>query len=62
MRLDNLAKAEKEKAKFEPHFLLQVLEEEYDALKEELVSRPLDQLQELRGKAKVVASLIKLLS
>ena len=62
MRLNNLSNEEKRRVNSgDIKFLKMLLEKEYDEVKEDLVVYPLDKLQELRGQAVVLATLIKLL-
>ena len=62
MRLNNLSKMDKDRIKSgDVKFLKRALESEYSEVLEELVTFPLDKIQELRGKAVAFATIIKLL-
>lgn len=62
MRLNNLSKSDKDRIKSgDVKFLKRALESEYSEALQELVTFPLDKVQELRGKAVALATIIKLL-
>ena len=62
MRLDNLDNKTKERlALGDIKFLKQVLEEELKEIKEDLIYLPEGRVSELRGRAIVVSTIIKLL-
>jgi len=62
MRLNNLKEADRRRAQTEPSFLKKVLEEEVEVLKEDLVNKPLEHVPELRGQARALILIIKLLT
>ena len=63
MSLDNLNKVDKERfERGELHHIKEILRKELEEIKDNLISFPVSQLEELRGKAKVLASILKLLS
>ncbi len=62
MRINNLSKLDRDRIKSgDVKFLKKILEWEYEEIKEELVTFPLDKIQELRGKATELSVIIKLL-
>lgn len=62
MSLTNLSTADKRQIKSgDIKFLKKILLKEYEDTKENLVSFPLDKIQELRGKAVELSAIIKLL-
>jgi hypothetical protein len=62
MRLDNLNSDQKEAfRRRDIDFILKVLQEELVHTKNELVSMPLEKIGELRGRAKTLQSIVKLL-
>lgn len=62
MRLDNLKTPEKERfLTGDIHFIKEVLEEELDLTKNDLIFFPKEKLEELRGRAKVLATILNLL-
>lgn len=62
MSLVTLSSEDKARAKAEVPFLLTLLDKEYEEIKEALVDRPAEQLPELRGNARALRSIIKLLT
>jgi len=62
MRLHNLKKEDELRCRAETSFLRKVLEEELTEVKNDLISRPIDHLPELRGQARCLVTIIKLLS
>lgn len=62
MRLDNLGNEDKQKLKSGDIKLLKtILETEYELVKEDLIYCTIDRYEEIRGKAKTLLSIIKLL-
>jgi len=62
MRLDNLNMEQRERFHSkEVGFIYKVLKEELDHTKSELVTMPMDRIGELRGRARVLQTIVKLL-
>lgn len=62
MNLLQIPKEDRERAKADHSFFLKLLEKQYEETKEHMLDLPLDQLPELRGRAKALRFIIKLLS
>ena len=63
MRLDNLNMEQRDRFRTrEVEFIYKALKEELEHTKEELVSMPMDRLGELRGRARVLKTIVKLLA
>jgi len=62
MRLNNLKEVDRRRAQTEPSFLRRLLEAEVEVIKEDLVNKPIEHLPELRGQARALISIIKLLT
>lgn len=61
MRIRNLKQEDKVRFKSDISFVKIALSEELEALKEDLLHRPLDQVENLRGQAVMLAAILKLL-
>ena len=62
MRINNLSKSDRGRIKSgDVIFLKRCLESELESVKDDLVTFPLDRIQELRGQAVALATIIKLL-
>ena len=60
-RLRNLNQKDKEESHSNTRVLAEILKEDYEATKEELVDLPIEKVEYLRGRCDVLRQLIKLL-
>ena len=57
----NITKEERERAKRDPGFLLEVLTDELYSVRDALEGLPLDKIQKFQGKAEMLRDIIKVL-
>lgn len=62
MSLDNLGSKDKERIKSgDIQLIKEIIKKELEDIKEDLIFLPMEKVEELRGKARILVSLIKLL-